>query len=255
MRRDCCGRAEELRFNQYTVLSLLGEGGMGKVFKARHIYLDAIHALKTIRRDRFGQGGTANPEVIHTMVKRFLAEFRGMAKLLVAKDRSTSPRSMMPAKPTASPTMRWSSSTERVSTKIRANTKNNELPPLEESLTLFAEVADAVGTAHDLNIVHRDLTPRNIMITRRGRPKIIDFGIAKELKRDEETGVATAGLTELTTSGQQVGSRPYMSPEQHAGDIERINFSTDVYVLAATLFHIPNASAAVPRNNGDGGDA
>jgi serine/threonine-protein kinase len=231
------GRASDLRFNQYLVLSLLGEGGMGKVFKARHIYLDAIHALKTIRRDRFGQGGTANPEVIHTMVKRFLGEFRGMAKLLVAKDPEHFAQVHDAGDADGIPyyAMEFIDG-QSLDDMLRENTKTNEPPPLDETLSLFAEIADAVGTAHDLNIVHRDLTPRNIMITRHGKPKIIDFGIAKELKRDEETGVATAGLTELTTSGQQVGSRPYMSPEQHAGDIERISFSTDVYVLAATLF-------------------
>ncbi|MBY0589536.1 serine/threonine protein kinase [bacterium] len=231
------GRASELRFNQYLVLSLLGEGGMGKVYKARHIYLDVIHALKTIRRDLFGESGSGNPDAIQTMVKRFLGEFRGMARLLVAKDPDHFAQVHDAGDSDGIPyyAMEFIDG-KSVDDIIKEQTATGEFLPLAESLTLFAEIAEAVGTAHDLNIIHRDLTPRNIMITQRGRPKIIDFGIAKELKQDEQTGEATAGLSELTTSGQQVGSRPYMSPEQHAGDIERINYSTDVYVLAATLF-------------------
>jgi serine/threonine-protein kinase len=101
--------------------------------------------------------------------------------------------------------------------------------PLVEVQSLGAEVADALEGAHRNGILHRDLKPGNIALTTEGRPKILDFGLARLVSGDAVTG-------RLTKAGTVVGSLPYMAPEQLAGEEE--DPRTDVYALGITLFEL-----------------
>src|SRR5262249_50433647 len=99
-----------------------------------------------------------------------------------------------------------------------------------ERLELFAAVCDAVHFAHTKGVIHRDLKPSNILIDELGQPKILDFGVARLTNFDTQT------VSLRTDVGQLVGTLPYMSPEQVAGDPTQIDHRSDVYSLGATLY-------------------
>src|SRR5262249_28464732 len=104
---------------------------------------------------------------------------------------------------------------------------------IRERLRLFADVCDAVSTAHQHGVIHRDLKPGNIMIDASGAARILDFGLAK-VSADGESGAAGGG----TMTGQFIGSLPWASPEQAAGRHAEIDVRSDVYSLGVILYHL-----------------
>jgi serine/threonine-protein kinase len=98
--------------------------------------------------------------------------------------------------------------------------------PEKELTTLFTQILDAIGYAHEEGLVHRDIKPSNIMIDKRGRIKVLDFGIAK--MQEEEKG--------LTKTGIQIGTAAYMSPEQV--NAKKVDKLSDIYSLGVTLFQM-----------------
>src|SRR5262245_49887606 len=105
-----------------------------------------------------------------------------------------------------------------------------ERPPMNEVLRLFVKICDAVHAAHMLHIVHRDLKPSNILIDAEGEPHILDFGLAKASGNDAEQ-------TNVTITGQFVGSIQWASPEQAEGSAHTIDSRSDVYSLGVLLYH------------------
>ena len=106
----------------------------------------------------------------------------------------------------------------------------NEKLTLEDALKLFVKVCEAVNYAHQKGVIHRDLKPSNILVDSGGEPKVLDFGLAKQLVDRE------ASLVSLT--GQVVGTLPYMSPEQAEGNPDKIDIRTDVYALGVILYQM-----------------
>ena len=102
--------------------------------------------------------------------------------------------------------------------------------PLEESVRLIAEVADALAYAHEHGVIHRDIKPANVLLAR-GHALVADFGIAKPV------GEAVGGSQSLTGTGVAVGTAEYMSPEQATGD-KHLDARSDVYALAALLYEM-----------------
>jgi tetratricopeptide (TPR) repeat protein/predicted Ser/Thr protein kinase len=110
--------------------------------------------------------------------------------------------------------------------------RDEKLDP-KQVLSLMRDVCHAVQHAHQRGVIHRDLKPTNVLVTGDGTPKVLDFGLAKAL---DEAGDGPAGLT-LTLEGQFAGTPAFMAPEQAAGDGgRRIDTRTDVYGLGATLY-------------------
>jgi hypothetical protein len=103
---------------------------------------------------------------------------------------------------------------------------------VRQRLELLAKICDAVQHAHHNGIIHRDLKPTNILVNERGEPKILDFGVARAIDRDLH------GPTVHTETGQLVGTLPYMSPEQVAGDLHEIDTRSDVYALGVIAFEL-----------------
>jgi serine/threonine protein kinase/tetratricopeptide (TPR) repeat protein len=100
---------------------------------------------------------------------------------------------------------------------------------IESALRLFASICDAVHAAHLRGVIHRDLKPGNIRVDRSGQPHILDFGLAKLTD-------GSGAVADLTRAGQFMGSLPWASPEQAAGEADKLDLRTDVYSLGVILF-------------------
>ncbi len=218
------------RCGDYELFERIGEGGMGIVYRARHVPLDRWVALKLIRP------GLARTDVID----RFEAERQALALMEhphIARifDAGTSPQGW----PYFAMELVDGCSITRFCAK--------EGLSLRERLELFACVCDAVQHAHQKGVIHRDLKPGNVLVTRRdGRatPSIIDFGIAKAV------GPRQADETCATTAGALIGTVEYMSPEQAALSSADVDTRSDIYSLGVILYELLTDSTPLDEPGG-----
>lgn len=123
--------------------------------------------------------------------------------------------------------------------RIAVHNQNQTRPRTNSALLQFADVADALHTAHEYGIVHRDIKPSNLLLDSTGKLWVADFGLARF--QDERA---------LTRTGEMIGTMRYMSPEQALGRSELVDYRTDVYSLGATLYELLTGQPAVPGEEG-----
>ncbi len=196
-------------WRQYRNLKFIGEGGMGRIFKAYDTTLQRIVALKFLRRRepqlmaRFRQEARLHGRLEHPHICRVYEVVEWQGQVCIA--------------------MQF----------IDGETLEHAARDLSirEMVSLMADVADAVHSAHRQGLIHRDLKPANIMVERpEGQPPrafVLDFGLARVM---EEPG--------LTQTGAVMGTYHYMAPEQAMGRSDLSDRRTDVYALGATLYAI-----------------
>ena len=200
----------------YLVLEMLGQGGMGVVYKARDARLGRLAALKVLRPD--SQTGT-------DATRRFLREAQTASALnhpniLTIYDIGTDAGLDYIAM-------------EFVEGGTLANLIASGPLPIERALRVAAQVADALAVAHAASIVHRDLKPSNIMMPAGDRVKVVDFGLAKV---SSDASSASETTTPLTAAGAIVGTAPYMSPEQATG--RGVDARSDLFSLGSILYEM-----------------
>src|SRR6516162_3873402 len=195
----------------YEVEAVLGRGGMGIVYQARHLRLNRPVALKMLL------GGThAGPREL----ERFLREAEAVAglrhenivRVYDVGDHDGRPYFTM----------------EYVEGGSLAQKLAGAPQPAREAARLVATVAGAVRAAHQSGVVHRDLKPANVLLTADGTAKVSDFGLARRLE----------GGTALTQSGVVMGTPSYMAPEQARGQAQASGPAVDVYALGAILYEL-----------------
>jgi hypothetical protein len=195
----------------YEILKVLGRGGMGVVYKARHIQLDRVVALKMILA-----GAHASPEDL----ARFYREARAAAHLHHPNIVQVHEVGAADGRPYL------------VLEYVEGGSLQARLKGVpwgqRKSAALMHTLARAVHAAHRQKIVHRDLKPANVLLTDDDAPKITDFGLAKRLD---------GGETAHTETGAIIGTPSYMAPEQAEGRKD-VGPATDVYALGAILYEL-----------------
>jgi ABC-type amino acid transport substrate-binding protein len=195
----------------YEILEELGRGGMGVVYKARQISLKRLVALKMILA-----GAHASPEEL----ARFRREAEAVAELQHPNIVQIHEVGEQAGRPFFS--------LEYVDGGSLAQRLAGQPQPAHWSAQLVQTVAGAVHAAHQHGIIHRDIKPGNILLTKDGLAKITDFGLAKRLD----------GAAEQTKSGSVLGTPSYMAPEQARSRQASIGPRTDIYALGAILYEL-----------------
>ncbi len=216
---------EELsgRFPQLEIISFIGQGGMGAVYKARQKQLDRVVALK-ILPPGIGQDPS--------FAERFSREAKALAKLdhpgiVTIHDFGQADGLFFFVMEFVD------------GLNLRQLLQSGRVSP-REALAIVPQICDALQYAHDVGIVHRDIKPENILLDRRGRVKVADFGLAKlvgvgnELISENGTAAGSAALTE---AGKIIGTPNYIAPEQrdHPGEVDH---RADIYALGVVFYQM-----------------
>jgi len=117
---------------------------------------------------------------------------------------------------------------------------------IEEAAEISSHIAEALAEAHEHNIIHRDLKPANVMVTSKGRVKVLDFGLAKLLRPVDVDTTTTESLAQ-TQAGAIMGTFPYMAPEQLRG--EQVDGRTDLYALGVMLYEMATGERPFPEKD------
>jgi serine/threonine protein kinase len=221
-----------VRINQYEMIKMIGEGGMGTVFLARDLRLGRRVAIKFLQSNQ------------EELTQRFLVEARTTARcqhdnivvIYEVGEHNGAPYIVL----------------EFLNGKpLTESTQNGQKLPYTRAVELMCSILRALQCAHEHGIVHRDLKPDNIFITESGTLKVLDFGIAKVLQEKQGTGgpenkasgairmpspleLATGTNTSLTRVGTIMGTLKYMSPEQWGIGIE-IDHLTDIWAVGVLM--------------------
>ncbi len=201
------------RLPQFEIIELLGRGGMGVVYKVRQAQLDRIVALKILppeeshspdfverfRREARSLAKLSHPNIVHVYD---FGEGGGLYFIVMEFVEGANLRQLLQAKQLAAP----------------------------EALAIVPKICDALQYAHEEGIMHRDIKPENILVDKKGRVKIADFGLAKLLHRDPAEAL-------LTMSGMTVGTPRYMAPEQ-MDKPETVDHRADIYSLGVVFYEM-----------------
>src|SRR5579862_2592433 len=216
------------KLDGYEVLGLLGAGGMGEVYRARDPALKREVAIKVLpffvsrdpdRLHRFEQEAQAAAALNHPNILAVyqFGAFEGAPYL--------------------------------VSELLEGGTLRQALQrgslPVRKTIDYAVQIAHGLAAAHEQGIVHRDLKPENLFVTKDGRVKILDFGLAKLMQTQPEPDSNASTLTRNTDPGLVMGTAGYMSPEQVRG--QAVDHRTDIFAFGAILYEMLAGTRAFHR--------
>lgn len=194
----------------YRILGILGRGSMGTVYRARQLSVDRVVALKVPRPEL-----ASDPRFVH----RFLREARSAAKL--------NHRNIVMVFDAGKSGDAYYLAMEYVEgDSLRSIVRRRGPLPEIEAVRLAIPLAQALDYLHSKHVVHRDIKPGNILVTKEGVPKLVDLGLAQDLTLQESS---------ISTTGMTLGTPNYISPEQILGRRD-LDIRCDIYALGATLY-------------------
>lgn len=204
-------KKKTVQLGDFKLLKKLGQGGMGEVYLANQVSLDRQVALKILSKEMAKKPG---------FVERFVREAHAMAKIdhpnavkVYAADSDKGLNYVGIEYIDGQSMQDWLDKLETLS--------------VGDAINVILSCADALNHAHELNLIHRDIKPDNILVTKKGIVKVADFGLAKALD-DEDMS--------MTQSGTGLGTPLYMPPEQ-ARDAKNVDHRTDIYALGCTFYY------------------
>jgi WD40 repeat protein len=221
------------KLGPYEVLSPLGAGGMGEVYRARDARLSREVAIKVLPADVAGDA---------SRLKRFEKEARAASSL-------NHPNIVTIYDMGETEGLSWIAMELVGGVTLRHALSEGALP-LKKLLSIAAQVAEGLAKAHAAGIVHRDLKPENVMVTRDGLAKILDFGLAKlaPLEGGSEKATQAPTVSAGTEPGIVVGTVAYMSPEQALG--KTVDFRSDQFSLGSMLYEMAAGRKTFARASG-----
>ncbi|OIV38197.1 hypothetical protein BIV57_07065 [Mangrovactinospora gilvigrisea] len=205
---------------RYLIQGLLGEGGMASVHRAYDTVLDRNVAIKTMHsefsreqsfRERFRREAQAVARLNHT-------------NIVAVYDSGEEPSDE--GAPVPYIVMEYVEG-DPLRDVLNADIEQFGAMPADRALTITADVLAALAASHEMGLVHRDIKPGNVMVTRRGVVKVMDFGIARAVQ---------SGVTSMTQTGMVVGTPQYLSPEQALG--RAVDARSDLYTTGVMLFEL-----------------
>jgi eukaryotic-like serine/threonine-protein kinase len=223
------------RLGSYQITGLLGKGGMGEVYRARDTKLDHDVAIKVLP-EAFARGPSR------------MARFGREAKLLAALDHPNI---------AAVYGLEDSGDTRALVMQLAEGpTLADRIAqgpiPIDETLPIVRQIAEALEYAHERGIIHRDLKPANVKVSAHGMVKLLDFGLAKamesELSTEDLSDSPTVSRT-VTQAGVLLGTPAYMSPEQAKG--KPVDRRADIWAFGCVLYEVTSYDSSllsVPRS-------
>src|SRR5260370_5834761 len=208
------------RLGPYEILTAIGAGGMGEVYRAHDSKLGRDVAIKVL------------PEAFAHDADR-LSRFQREAKMLASLSHPNiaTIHGLEQSGDTSYLVL------ELVSGETLAERVKREGPvPVEEALTIAKQIAEALEAAHEKGIIHRDLKPANVKVTTEGKVKVLDFGLAKAFSSDESGDPSNSPTLSqaATLQGAILGTAAYMSPQQARG--QSVDTRTDIWAFCCVLF-------------------
>ncbi len=209
--------------SHYRILSILGKGGMGVVYKAEDVRLGRMVAVKFLPEEMAKD---------HAALERFRREARAVSALNHSNICTLHDIDLEAERPFL--VMEYIEG-ETLRQRIQASPI-----PIDEMLDLAIQITEALDTAHTGRILHRDIKPANILVTPKGQIKVMDFGLAKvdAAAPSDSSGdeASTMAIDFVTSAGSTIGTVAYMSPEQASG--EKLDSRSDLFSLGVVLYEM-----------------
>ena len=215
--------------SHYRLEEELGQGGMGRVYKAQDITLNRTVVLKLLAPELVAENASR---------QRFLRE----ARLASALDHPN----ICTIYEIAEHDQQYFIAMQYVPGKTLKKLIASKPFSMDSVLSIGLQIGDALAAAHAKGIIHRDIKSSNIIITPRGQAKVLDFGLAKLLDEKGRGAESQLALDELTKHGAPLGTPTYMSPEQARG--ERVDHRSDIYSFGVVLYEMATGRLPIKGN-------
>jgi len=217
------------KLGPYEIVGLLGAGGMGEVYRARDARLKRDVAIKVLP-----QALSLDADRLHRFQQEALATAAlNHPNILSVFDIGTGADSSAGSPYVVSELLEGETLRERLRTGAI---------PMRKALDYALQIAHGLAAAHEKGIIHRDLKPDNLFLTKDGRVKILDFGLAKLTQPDDGTNTSMATMTHATDIGVVMGTAGYMSPEQVRG--VALDARSDIFSFGAILYEMLSGKRA-----------